>query len=113
MTSRPLEGHYAAMLTSALLALVPFILVTTAAAMFRKLVQAEFGAQPVELEIINGLATAGYAFGALLGGDLINRFRQRRLWNYWGRRRQHTRRTRRLQPRQAKHYWLRDRRRGR
>lgn len=77
---RPLEGIYGVSLLTAILALVPYILVTSAYALFRKQVAGDIGAGPTGLEIINGLSTAGYAFGALLGGDLINRFKQRHLF---------------------------------
>ena len=76
----PFEGIYGVSLLTAILSLVPYIIVTSAYTLFRKQVSQDIGAGPTGLEIINGLATAGYAFGALLGGDLINRFRQRRLF---------------------------------
>jgi len=78
--TRPLEGRYAPILISALLALTPFILITSAETMFRPRVLQDNGTNPVSLQIVAGLATAGYAFGAFLGGDLISRFRQRRLF---------------------------------
>jgi len=77
---RPFEGIYAVSLLAAILSLVPYIIVTSAYTLFRKQVAHDIGAGKTGLEIINGLSTAGYAFGALLGGDLINRFRQRRLF---------------------------------
>ncbi len=77
---RPFEGSYAVSLTIALLALVPFILVTTSYELFRPQVIADVGVGAGALSIISGIATAGYAFGALLGGDLIQRFAQRRLF---------------------------------
>jgi MFS family permease len=77
---RPFEGVYGVSLLTAILALVPYIIVTSAYTLFRKQVMQDIGASATELEIVNGLSTAGYAFGALLGGDLINRFRQRYLF---------------------------------
>jgi MFS family permease len=77
---RPFEGIYGVSLLTAILALVPYIVVTSAYTLFRKQVAQDIGATPTGLEIINGLSTAGYAFGALLGGDLINRFKQRHLF---------------------------------
>jgi MFS family permease len=68
------------MLAVALFALVPYILVVSGAALFRNDVLTDLGATEGALGIIDGLSTAGYAFGALLGGDLINRYRQRRLF---------------------------------
>jgi MFS family permease len=67
-------------LLAAILALVPYIIVTSAYTLFRKQVAQQIGASPTGLEVISGLSTAGYAFGALLGGDLIQRFRQRTLF---------------------------------
>jgi MFS family permease len=77
---RPLEGRYGVMLAIAILALVPFILLTTAAAFLSEQVSRDLAASQTGLAVISGIATAGYAFGALLGGDLINRFPQRSLF---------------------------------
>ena len=77
---RPFEGHYGTMLAIALGALVPYILLTTASSFYRADVTADIGIDATGLEIIAGLATAGYCFGALLGGDLINRYRQHHLF---------------------------------
>lgn len=80
--ARPFEGSYAASLASAIIGLAPFIVVTTAYAMFTHHVAADTGASRTALSIIAGLSTAGYAFGALLGGDMVQRFRQR--WLFFG-----------------------------
>src|SRR5690348_7446976 len=77
---RPLEGHYAASLAIAIVALSPFIVVSTAYVMFAKQVQAELGMGKLGTELVAGFAIAEYAFGAFTGGDLIQRFRQRHLF---------------------------------
>ncbi|HKJ08643.1 MAG TPA: MFS transporter [Gammaproteobacteria bacterium] len=78
--SPPLEGRYGPMLTIALFALVPYILVVSGAALYRGQVMSDLGATGAGLAIVQGLSIAGYAFGALLAGDLVNRFRQRHLF---------------------------------
>lgn len=77
---RPFQGNYAASLISAIVALSPFIVVTTAYALFLRQVEHDVRASRTALSIIAGLAVAGYAFGALLGGDLVQRFRQRSMF---------------------------------
>ncbi|HET8995039.1 MAG TPA: MFS transporter, partial [Acetobacteraceae bacterium] len=77
---RPFEGSYAASLTSAIVALSPFIVVTTAHVMFGRQVVQDVHASRTASSIIAGLSVAGYAWGALLGGDLVQRFRQRRMF---------------------------------
>lgn len=77
---RPLESRYGVMLTIAILALAPFIIVTSAYVLFRNQVDADLHSGRSGLEVIAGMSTAGYAFGALLGGDLVQRFRQRWLF---------------------------------
>jgi MFS family permease len=77
---RPLEGSYPVSLAVAIVALVPFIVVSTAYLMFSRQVQGELHVTQRGAEILAGLAIAGYAFGALTGGDLIQRFRQRNLF---------------------------------
>lgn len=77
---RPFEQSYGVSLGVAIAALVPFIFVTTAFTFYRKQAGAEIGVSDTALEVIAGISTAGYAFGAMLGGDLIQRFRQRLLF---------------------------------
>ncbi|MGH8207154.1 MAG: MFS transporter, partial [Steroidobacteraceae bacterium] len=77
---RPFEGRYGIALTIAVLALAPYVVVTTAYVLYQKQVAADLGASQGALEIIAALATAGYAFGALFAGDLIHRLAQRPLF---------------------------------
>lgn len=76
----PLAGHYPVTLGIAVVSLIPFIVVSTAAPLFQGLVGAQLHITRGSLEIIAGLSMAGYAFGALLGGDLTQRFSQRVLF---------------------------------
>lgn len=68
------------MLTVALFALIPYILVASGATLYDEQVMGDIGASRNAMSIIQGLSVAAYAFGALLGGDLINRVLQRRLF---------------------------------
>jgi len=77
---RPLEGSYWATLGIVLLALCPNIVFTTAYALMTKTIVAHTGIDQTGLAVTEGLSNAGYAFGALVGGDLTQRFRQRRLF---------------------------------
>lgn len=77
---RPFKDNYAITLTIAILAIAPYIFVTTAAALFGKDLTQDIGVTRTALAIISGLGIAGYAFGALLAGDLIQRFPQRTLF---------------------------------
>lgn len=77
---RPLEGRYGISLAIAIIALSPFIVVSTAYVMFAKQVQAQLGMGRLATDLIAGFAIAGYAFGAFTGGDLVQRFRQRHLF---------------------------------
>ncbi|HEX4023303.1 MAG TPA: MFS transporter [Steroidobacteraceae bacterium] len=76
----PLEGRYGFALAVAVLALAPYVVVTTAYVLYQKQLTADLGTGRGALEVIAGIATAGYAFGALLGGDLTNRFAARPLF---------------------------------
>lgn len=80
MQRRSLEGSYWSALWIAILALSPFIVVTTASIFLRPDVMKEFEAGTTGLDVVAGMSTAGYAFGALVGGDLVQRFAQRRLF---------------------------------
>lgn len=77
---RPLEDRYWTTVAVVIAALAPYIVVTTAFFLVAKQQAADLHASPTALQISEGLSNAGYAFGALLGGDLIQRFRQRRLF---------------------------------
>lgn len=74
---RPLEGSYWTTLAIVLLALSPNIVVTTAYALMSKTIGHAVGLDPTGLAVTEGLANAGYAFGALAGGDFTQRFKQR------------------------------------
>ncbi|OYV39324.1 MAG: hypothetical protein B7Z80_07625 [Rhodospirillales bacterium 20-64-7] len=74
------EGHYPSSVAVAIIALSPFIVVSTAALMFGTQVRHDLQMGRFASQLIAGLAIAGYAFGALTGGDLVQRFRQRNLF---------------------------------
>lgn len=76
---RPFKDNYGVTLTIAILAIAPFIFVTTAGELFGKDLQS-IGVTRLAASIVSGLAIAGYAFGAMLAGDLIQRFAQRSLF---------------------------------
>jgi MFS family permease len=75
-----LEENYGVNLTVAICAIAPYIVVTTAFVLYVPVLIEQFKIERTGLEIVSGLSTAGYAFGALLAGDLIRRFVQRRLF---------------------------------
>lgn len=77
---RPFEENYRLTVTIAILAITPFIFVTTASQIIEQRVAADVGTNLTGISVLSGLAIAGYAFGALLAGDLIQRFPQRRLF---------------------------------
>ena len=77
---RPLKDQYAVTVAIAILAIAPYIFVTTGYALFGKELDQAIGVSKTALSLIDGLSIAGYAFGALLGGDLIQRFPQRALF---------------------------------
>lgn len=68
------------MLAAAMFALVPYILVASGESFYREQVLHDLGGTANGLSVISGLSVAGYAFGALLSGDLVNRFRHRSLF---------------------------------
>jgi MFS family permease len=76
---RPFEGSYWATFALVMIALCPNIVVTTAWTLITKPVGHSIALGPTGLEVTEGLSNAGYALGALIGGDLAQRFRQRTL----------------------------------
>lgn len=73
----PLEGKYSVAVALAILALSPFIIVSSGYALYAPDIMADLHVSREGLEVIAALATAGYAFGALLGGDFGQRFPQK------------------------------------
>ncbi len=79
MPAIPLKGSYAATLAVVLLALSPDIVVTTSYHFLVPGLTGDLGTGKTTLRVAEGLSNAGYALGAILGGDLTQRFRQRHL----------------------------------
>ncbi|GAB2889583.1 hypothetical protein [Streptomyces mayteni] len=71
----PWASSYPAAVALALLALTPFLVLTTATSLMRQPLLEQSGATPFELQLAVGLSTAGYAFGAVAAADLIQRVR--------------------------------------
>ena len=69
----PLADRYSANVALALLALCPFLVLTTSAQSFGTLVQRDLGLGTTDLQLAVGLANAGYAFGAVLAAQLVQR----------------------------------------
>jgi len=64
----------------ALLALCPFLVLTTAVSLFQPLLMRELHATVFELQLTSGLSTASYAFGAVVSADLIQRLARRHVY---------------------------------
>ncbi|WP_347359832.1 MFS transporter [Streptomyces sp. 150FB] len=79
-TSLPLAGNYAAAITLALLALSPFLVLTTALSLFQPVLMEELSASRFQLQLTSGLSNAGYAFGAVAAADLFQRIPARHLY---------------------------------
>lgn len=77
---RPLAGSYGTAVALALLALSPFIVVSTAGQLIETQVISALHTSMFGIELTNALANAGYAFGAVLAADLIQRLPARRLY---------------------------------
>ena len=76
----PLAGSYPAAVVMALLALSPFLVLTTAVSLFQPLLMRELGATRFELQLTSGLSSATYAFGAVAAADLIQRLARRHVY---------------------------------
>ncbi|WP_461037217.1 MFS transporter [Streptomyces mayteni] len=77
----PWASSYPAAVALALLALTPFLVLTTATSLMRQPLLEQLGATPFELQLAVGLSNAGYAFGAVAAADLILRVPRR--WVYF------------------------------
>jgi MFS family permease len=75
----PLAGSYPAAVALALLALCPFIVLTTATTLFQRDLTADLRTSRFGVELAAGLANAAYAFGAVGAADLVQRLPPRRL----------------------------------
>jgi MFS family permease len=69
----PLAGSYPGAVILALLALSPFLILTTALSLFQPVLMRELDATRFELQVAAGMANAAYAFGAVASADLIQR----------------------------------------
>lgn len=64
----------------ALLALCPFLVVSAASALFREVLMGDLSASAFGIGLASALAEAGYAFGAVLAADLVQRMPTRRVY---------------------------------
>ena len=71
--SSPLSDSYPTKVAMVLLALCPYIVVTTAATLFGQSVMKDLHTSRTALEMASGLANAGYAFGAVLAALLAKK----------------------------------------
>ena len=71
---------YALAVLLSLLALSPFIVLTTATEAVTSLIGASLHTSSTTLEVASGLSNAGYALGAVVAADLAQRFVQRHLF---------------------------------
>lgn len=75
----PLESSYPTKVAMVLLALCPYIVVTTATTLMQTPLTKDLHTSKTALEMASGLANAGYAFGAVLAALLIKKFSMRSL----------------------------------
>lgn len=82
MTSRrtPLADHYPSAVALALLALCPFIVLSTAFPLFDSQLEQDLHTSLFGTRLADGLANAGYAFGAVAAADLNQRLSSRTLF---------------------------------
>jgi MFS family permease len=76
----PLAGNYPAAVVLALLALCPYLVLTTALSLMEPVLMRALDATPFELQLTAGLSNAGYAFGAVASADLVQRVPRRTLY---------------------------------
>lgn len=76
----PLRGRYPAAVALALLALCPFLILSTASLLLTKGIIRDLGASEFGVQLAAGLANAGYSLGAVASADLIQRVPGRRIY---------------------------------
>ncbi|MFR0358003.1 MFS transporter [Streptomyces sediminimaris] len=76
----PLRGSYPAAVALALLALCPFLVLTTASTLLRPQLMHDLGAGAFAVQLTSALANAGYAFGAVMAADIFQRVSRRSLY---------------------------------
>jgi len=76
----PLNARYGWIVTVALLALAPNIVLTTAFTLLQKPIAHDLHLSKLAIQESEGISNACYAFGAVLGAFLTQRFRQRPLF---------------------------------
>ncbi|WP_308354275.1 MFS transporter, partial [Streptomyces sp. NP-1717] len=79
-TRLPLAGNYPAAVALALLALSPYLILTTATSLAEPQIIGGIGATVYELQLSSGMSNAAYAFGAVAAADLVQRFARRRVY---------------------------------
>ncbi len=80
LRAAPLDGRYGAAVAMALLALSPFIVLSTATSLVEQDLLADLGTDRFGVQLSSGLANAGYALGAVVAADLIRRLPARRVF---------------------------------
>ncbi|MEV6420991.1 MFS transporter [Streptomyces sp. NPDC051662] len=76
----PLAGRYPAAVALSLLALSPYLILTTATALMEPRIMGDIGATRFELQLASGMSNAAYAFGAVAAADLVQRVARRRIY---------------------------------
>jgi MFS family permease len=79
-TTLPLAGRWSTALAMALLAMAPFVVLSTASFPISQVQGRDLGTGPAGLQVANGLANAAYALGVVVAADLSQRFPGRRLY---------------------------------
>jgi hypothetical protein len=75
----PLADSYPGAVALVLLALTPYLVLTTALTPLQRLIGPDLGLSPRALQVTAGMANAAYAFGAVLGVQLTVRLPVRRV----------------------------------
>ncbi|GHH85847.1 hypothetical protein GCM10018793_55370 [Streptomyces sulfonofaciens] len=80
LTRVPLASNYYAAVTMVLLALSPYLILTTVTSLAMPVLMEALGATRFELQLAMGMSNAGYAFGAVATADLIQRISRRAVY---------------------------------